>query len=353
MAHYKGGSGITCLVGAMLCFLVIQARCGEAAEIDPEYAAAYNNQGVLKANLKDHRGAIRDYTRAIELDPNYAYAYVNRGNSKGYLGDYRGAIADYTKAIRLDPKYATGYSNRGAVRLRLGEYQGAVIDCTKAIKLNPKYAMAYRKRGIAKLHLGDDHGAIQDYTRAIELDPEDDISYSNRGVAKSHLGYYQGAIADYTKAIELDPKDDISYSNRGVAKLHLGDNQGAIQDWPGRTAGEMGSKDAWNLIKSFSSNDQEALRRRTTYVAPSRAMEEFVITNFDYDDATKKGKISVRTYGRGMDCREWLVKNIGAICSSKNITLRAGSESKKGGRYRILDEKIEEDILTVHFESAW
>jgi len=317
MAHYKGGSKLTCLLGAMLCLLVIQAWCGEAAEIDPEDAAAYNNQGVLKANLKDHRGAIKDYIRAIELDPNYASAYGNRGNSKGYLGDYRGAIADYTKAIRLDPKYASGYNNRGAIKLRLGDYQGAVMDCTKAIELNPKYAMAYRKRGVAKLHLGDDHGAIQDYTRAIELDPE----------------------------------DDISYSNRGVAKLHLGDNQGAIQDW--RTAGEMGSKDAWNLIKSFSSNDQEALRRRTTYVAPSGAMEEFVVTHFDYDDATKKGVMSVRTYGRGMDCREWLVKNIGAICSSKNITLQAGSESKKGGRYRILDEKIEDDILTVHFESAW
>jgi hypothetical protein len=37
----------------------------------------------------------------------------------------------------------------------------------------------------------------------------------------------------------------------------------------------------------------------------------------------------------------------------KNVTLQAGSESKKGGRYRILDEKIEDDILTVHFESAW
>ena len=90
-----------------------------------------------------------------------------------------------------------------------------------------------------------------------------------------------------------------------------------------------------------------------TYVVPSIAEKEFVVTHFDYYDATKKGVISVRTYGRGIDCRKWLVKNIGAICSSKNITLEAGYESEKGGRYRILDENIENDILTVHFESAW
>ena len=27
--------------------------------------------------------------------------------------------------------------------------------------------------------------------------------------------------------------------------------------------------------------------------------------------------------------------------------------SAEGGHYRILDKKIENDILTVHFESAW
>ena len=79
----------------------------------------------------------------------------------------------------------------------------------------------------------------------------------------------------------------------------------------------------------------------------------FKILNFYFNNDTNQGEISVETYGRGIECREWLVKNIGAICSSKNITLQAGSESKKGGRYRILDEKIEGDILTVHFESAW
>jgi outer membrane protein assembly factor BamE (lipoprotein component of BamABCDE complex) len=103
--------------------------------------------------------------------------------------------------------------------------------------------------------------------------------------------------------------------------------------------------DFYNRAKRDQSN-----RRARSEVAITK---DFKIIHFHYDDATKKGVISVRTYGRGIKCREWLVKNIGAICSSKNVTLQAGSESKKGGRYRILSEKIENDILTVQFESAW
>ena len=186
---------------------------------------------------------------------------------------------------------------------------------------------------------------------AAEMDAKDAEYWFKQGAAKLNLGDQQGAIKDYTKAIELDPKHVMAYRNRGIAKLALGDNQGGILDL--RKGGELGDPNAWDLIKTIQSNKQVPSRSRTTYVAPSRPVKDFLVTHFDYDDATKKGVISVRTYGRGIKCREWLVKNIGAICSSKNITLRAGSESKKGGRYRILDEKIEGDILTVHFESSW
>ena len=81
--------------------------------------------------------------------------------------------------------------------------------------------------------------------------------------------------------------------------------------------------------------------------------ENYKIVYFDYNDATNRGVISVKTRGEGIECRKWLVKNIGAICSSKNITLKAGAESEEGGYYRVLDETIKDDILTVHFEAAW
>jgi tetratricopeptide (TPR) repeat protein len=67
-------------------------------------AEEYYYRGKAKYPLKDYRGAIQDYSKAIELDPEYAHAYYYRGNAKVNLKDYRGAIQDYSKAIELDPK---------------------------------------------------------------------------------------------------------------------------------------------------------------------------------------------------------------------------------------------------------
>jgi len=39
-----------------------------------------------------------DYNKAIELNPNFALAYSNRGVLKKRGNDINGAIADYTKA---------------------------------------------------------------------------------------------------------------------------------------------------------------------------------------------------------------------------------------------------------------
>lgn len=48
---------------------------------------AYNNRGIAKKNLKDYKGAIKDYTKAIEIDPDYTTAYNNREIAKNNLND--------------------------------------------------------------------------------------------------------------------------------------------------------------------------------------------------------------------------------------------------------------------------
>ena len=128
-----------------------------------------------------------------------------------------------------------------------------------------------------------------------------------------------------------------------------------VQTYPNLSVGLYdGTTDYYDLV-SLDDDDAFLWCLNNNYIAPPASIptKEFTVTHFDYDNDTHKGEISVDSQGRGIKCREWLVQNIGAICSSKNTLLEAGSESKKGGHYRILDENLEDDILTVHFESAW
>jgi tetratricopeptide (TPR) repeat protein/S1-C subfamily serine protease len=202
----------------------------QAIQINPNYVNAYVGRGMVKAALKDSQGAVRDYNRAIQLDPNNASAYRTRGNAKVSLKDNQGAILDYDRAIKLDPNNASAYANRGNVQLLLGDKQKALLDCNQAIQLNPGLAYAYGIRGSAKSALGDKQGAISDLDRSIALDPRLARPYNSRGVVKFELGNTSSAMIDTDRAIQLDPNFALAYSNRGFLKVILGQERDALPD---------------------------------------------------------------------------------------------------------------------------
>ena len=203
----------------------------KSIELNPNYAEAYNNRGVAKDSLGEHKDAITDYNQAIRLKPDYAEAYNNRGNAKDCLGQHVDAINDYNQAIRLNPDYAEAYNNRGVTKNGLGQHEKAIEDYDKAIRLNPDYALAYLNRGVAKNGLGKRDEAITDYDEAIRLNPDVAEAYLNRGVAKNGLGQHEKAIEDYDKAIQLQPDYSDAYGNLGIAKQNLERYAEAIEDY--------------------------------------------------------------------------------------------------------------------------
>ncbi len=140
-----------------------------AIELNPQYAMAYYNRGVVYHNIGNDQQAIKDFNKAIELLPLVAEAYNNRGIAYGKLGNYQQAIKDFNKAIELNPQFAEAYQYRGLVYSNLGNNQQAVKDCNKAIELNPLLAEAYATRGIAYHELGISQLAIEDLKIAARL----------------------------------------------------------------------------------------------------------------------------------------------------------------------------------------
>ena len=69
--------------------------------IDPDYATAYNNRGVVYYKQGKFDEAIADYTQAIRIDPNFALTYSDRGNAYDEQGDKAKAEADFAKAKEL------------------------------------------------------------------------------------------------------------------------------------------------------------------------------------------------------------------------------------------------------------
>lgn len=56
--------------------------------------------------MKDYKGAIGDYNRALYLDPYMARTYSNRGNAHFFMRNKFDACADWTKAVEMGFDYA-------------------------------------------------------------------------------------------------------------------------------------------------------------------------------------------------------------------------------------------------------
>ncbi len=83
---------------------------------------------------------IRLINQAIAIDPQYASAYYNRGLVKSDLGDEHGAIADYNQAISINPKEAAVWGARGLVKSQLGDRYGACEATRKSASLGSPVA---------------------------------------------------------------------------------------------------------------------------------------------------------------------------------------------------------------------
>jgi tetratricopeptide (TPR) repeat protein len=153
----------------------------------------YNKSGNAKYQNGDYEGAIQDYNKAIELAISdtlklsdtivvellkkidlkigLSESYSFRGNSKSVLKDYRGAIQDYNKAIELHSVEDFDHTlyNRGIAKGSLQDYKGAIDDLNKAIIITPKFPDAWYGRATIKYYLKDKEGACLDWSKAGEL----------------------------------------------------------------------------------------------------------------------------------------------------------------------------------------
>jgi tetratricopeptide (TPR) repeat protein len=97
-----------------------------------------NNSETTTATVDSdvaYDSVIADYSRAIRLDPAFAFAYYNRGVVYSRMGKFRKAADDFSKAIENLKDFAEAYYNRGLVNILLNENLLGCEDLSRAGEL--------------------------------------------------------------------------------------------------------------------------------------------------------------------------------------------------------------------------
>ena len=113
-----------------------------AVALSPNFAAAWNNLGIILQEMLKLDESRSSLERALALEPNNAETLNNLGNTLKRLGLAAEAEKRWTAALTLKPDYAEVHSNLSTLLIDQGEYDRAEAAALKALELNPRLADA-------------------------------------------------------------------------------------------------------------------------------------------------------------------------------------------------------------------
>lgn len=194
----------------------------QAVRIDPDFAEAHYNLGVvllLQGNAKD---AVDSFRRAIAVKPEYFEAHTNLGASLETLGNAEEAMAAYGQALAVNPSHARAHGNLGGALQKLKRPDEALAALEKALALEPQFPEALNTMGNVFCDLGRFDDAVGGFQRAIALQPDFAQAHHNLGNTCKKAGRMDDAVASLTRAIEINPDYAEAHWNLSHVLFHQG-----------------------------------------------------------------------------------------------------------------------------------
>src|SRR5664280_216 len=193
------------------------ALVGRAVVLDPAFAEAHNDRGVILAANGLFADALSCFERAVTLNPGYNEARNNLGRGLRSLGRLDEAVAQFELVLRSTPDSPVAHFNLAAVLELIGRQSDAEKHYRRAILLRSDFVDAH-------IHLAS---LLQDMDRlpealahaelAIALRPDSAGARNNLGNIMRTLGRRTEAIAQYETALRIDPNFFMAHYNCGVA----------------------------------------------------------------------------------------------------------------------------------------
>jgi len=176
----------------------------DTLEKNPSSCLAHNNLGLSLAAQGRTGEARAHYEAVLKLDPAYAEAYCNLGVLAA-PADVEKAIGLYRAALRINPYFEKAHYNLGSALFSQGKTDEAVAHYKEAVNLKPDRAESHNDLGLALAVQGKTGEAAAQFKEALRLKPDFAKAYNNWGMALANAGRLEEAEPYFREAVRLDP----------------------------------------------------------------------------------------------------------------------------------------------------
>ena len=185
----------------------------KAILLNPNYAEALINRGLIKLTQHDKSGALLDLETAHKLKPHAKQIWDLIVSLNVEFKQFDKAASLLIKMVEADPRNENRFAGLAFCNQSLGDLETAIDNYKKALKIKPDYAEVYVNMGSALMGRGDLEAALDSYKQAIKIKPNYAEAYNNMGIALESKGDQEAAIDSYKQALKIKPDFKDAFSN--------------------------------------------------------------------------------------------------------------------------------------------
>lgn len=202
------------------------AALQKAVEIDPDYAPAWAEMGLIQLTYAFLNNADEDFElaratleKALSVDPDLPEAWANLAGLVS-IHDWNFTLADeyLQKALSLDGQNALVLRRAGILAVTQGNLDKTLALYEEALRVDPLSLALHVNLGLINYYSGQNEKALQYLDKAIALSPNFSQAHYHRGMVIRALGNPEEALSVFEK----EPMDERRLMGQAFAYLDLG-----------------------------------------------------------------------------------------------------------------------------------
>lgn len=186
-----------------------------AVELEPDFAEAYYNLGILLMELDQSAEAIAPLERAKEIDPEVLDYTVALGRAYAATGKTDDAEPLFLEVVAREPANLAAKNNLAALNLQRGEIDKALKYLQEILREDDQNVPAIKTMGLVYKKQDNKSLAKYMFNKAAKIDAKDADLHNNLGLVFMSEENVPRAVNEFQKAIDVDP-------NYLEARLNLG-----------------------------------------------------------------------------------------------------------------------------------